>query len=324
MAEAIALTVDGPNGPRTVRVSNPDKIYFPELRITKLDVVRYFLSVGEGILHALHERPTTLERWPTGVVPGVKLTIWHGDRGKAFYQKRLPKGAPGWVETVGTASGDLFDPDQVCPTETAVVAWAASLGTLTFHSWPVRRPDVDHPDQLRIDLDPQPGTDFRHAARVAVELRALLAALGMMGFPKTSGKRGIHVCVPIEPRWTFAEVRRGVIALGRELASRMPDDVTISWWKKDRGQRVFLDYNQMPIASAYSIRPTPRACVSAPVTWDELTDVSPEDFDVVTMQARFAELGDLHDGLADRAFSLEPLLEMADRHERDGVGGDLP
>lgn len=321
----IELTVDGS---RAVRVSNPDKVYFAELGVTKLDVVRYFLSVGDGILRALRERPTTLERWPAGVFPGAKLSIWQGERGDAFFQKRIPKSAPDWVERAQIAYPDGLYAAGICPTEIAVVAWAANLGTLTFHPWPARRPDLDHPDELRIDLDPQQRRGFRDAVRVGLELRGLLAELGMVGFPKTSGGRGLHVYVPIEPRWTFAEARRGLIALGRELVRRMPQHLTISWWKEERGDRVFLDYNQMArdrtIASAYSIRPTPRATVSAPVSWEELTEASPEDFDVITMPARFAAVGDLHGGLDGRSCSIEPLLEMADRDERDGVGGELP
>ena len=315
MAEPIELIVNGPNGSRTVRVSNPDKVYFPELSITKLDVVHYFLSVGDGIIEALRERPTTLERWPGGVVPGARLTVWNGERGQAFFQKRLPKGAPEWVET---ARGDY--PDEVCPTEVAVVAWAASLGTLTFHPWSMRRPYVDIPDQLRIDLDPQPGTDFEDAVRVALALRELLTELGMVGFPKTSGGRGVHVHVPIEPLWAFTDVLRGVFALGCELVRRIPDQVTINWFKKDRGANVYFDYGQIrTIASAYSIRPTPRARVSAPVSWDELPIVTPDDFDVSTMPARFADVGDMHSDLARRRFSIEPLLEMAERDERAGI-----
>ncbi|WP_020575761.1 non-homologous end-joining DNA ligase [Actinopolymorpha alba] len=313
---------------RTVRISNPDKVYFPERGFTKRDVVRYFLSVGDGILRALYERPTTLERWPGGVFEGAKLSTRGDNRGDAFYQKRIPKGAPEWVETARITFPSGRHADEVCPTELAAVAWAANLGTLTFHPWPVRRKDADHPDQIRIDLDPQPGTDFAHAARVAPELRALLQELGMEGWPKTSGGRGLHVYVPIEPHWTFVEVRRALIALGRELERRLPDLVTVSWWKEERGAKVFIDYNQMArdrtIASAYSIRPKPLAPVSAPLTWDEIADVAPEDFDVVTMPERFARVGDPHANLGDHAYSIETLLEWSERDERDHGLGDLP
>ncbi|RLK61650.1 DNA polymerase domain-containing protein [Actinokineospora cianjurensis] len=324
MAPAEEIEVGG----RTVRVSNPDKPYFAELGIVKRQVVEYFLAVGPGILGALRERPTTLERWPGGVVEGAKLSTRADHTGDAFYQKRLPKGAPDYVESARITFPSGRPADEVCPTELAVVAWAANLGTLTFHPWPVSRPDVDHPDQLRVDLDPQPGTDFADAVAIAHEARDLLRSLDMDAFPKTSGGRGVHLYIPIEPRWTFVEARRALIALARELERRLPERVTVNWWKEERGSRVFIDYNQMArdrtIASAYSIRPTPRALVSAPVTWDELGSVRPEDFSVLTMPARFAEVGDLHAPVADHAYSLEPLLDMVARDERDHSLGDLP
>jgi DNA ligase D-like protein (predicted polymerase) len=315
-------------GDRAVRVSNPDKVYFAELGLTKRAIVEYFLSVGDGILGALRARPTTLERWPGGVFDGAKLSTRADNRGDAFYQKRVPKGAPDYVETARIAFPSGRPADEVCPTELAVVAWAANLGTLTFHPWPVSRADVDRPDQLRIDLDPQPGTTFDDAVRVAFAVREVLDSHGIGAFPKTSGGRGVHLYVPIEPRWTFVEARRALIALGREMERRMPDEVTVNWWKEERGERIFIDYNQMArdrtIASAYSIRPTPRALVSAPVTWDELGDVHPEDFSVLTMPGRFADVGDLHAGVAAAAYSLEPLIEMAERDQRDHDLGDMP
>ena len=206
----------------------------------------------------------------------------------------------------------------------AVVGWAAQMGTITFHPWPVRDDDVDHPDELRLDLDPQPGTDFADAVRVAAEARALLDELGYTGFPKTSGGRGVHIYVRIEPRWTFTDVRHAAIAFGRELERRLPGEVTTKWWKEERGERIFIDYNQnardRTIASAYSVRPKPGAPVSAPVTWDELPDVAPEDFTVATMPARFAEVGDRHAAIDDAAHSLQPLLDMYERDE----AGDMP
>ncbi len=315
-------------GERTVRITNPDKVYFADRGLTKLDVVQYLLSVGDGILGALRDRPTTLERWPGGVFEGAKLSTRADNRGDAFYQKRVPQGAPDYVQTARIAFPSGRPADEVCPTELAVVAYCANLGTLTFHPWPVRRDQPDQPDQLRIDLDPQPGTDFTDAVRAAGELRVLLSELGMAGFPKTSGGRGLHVYVPIQPNWTFVQARRAVIALGRELARRMPEQVTVNWWKEERGQRIFIDYNQMArdrtIASAYSIRANPRATVSAPLRWEELADVAPNDFDAVTMPARFAEVGDLHAAVGEQAFSLEPLLDMAERDEADRGEGDLP
>jgi DNA ligase D-like protein (predicted polymerase) len=322
--KAVEIEVAG----RTVRVSSPDKPYFAERGLSKLDVVNYFVAVGPGILGALRDRPTTLERWPGGVFEGAKLSTRQDNRGDAFYQKRVPKGAPEWVETATITFPSGRPADEVCPTELAVVAWAANLGTLTFHPWPVRRPELESPDQLRIDLDPQPGTDFSHAAKVAPVLREILAEAGMEGFPKTSGGRGLHVYVPIQPRWSFIEARRAVIAVGRELARRLPDQVTVNWWKEERGERVFVDFNQMArdrtIASAYSVRPNPRARVSAPLRWDEVADVMPDDFDVTTMPARFGEVGDLHAGVAEQAYSLEPLLEWVARDERDRDEGDMP
>ena len=316
---------------RTVRVTSPDRVVFPDLGLTKLDVVQYFVSVGDGILGALLDRPTTLERWPKGVFEGAVMATRADSRGDAFYQKRLPQGAPEYVETSTIAFPSGRTADEVKPTELAVVAWAANLGTITFHPWPVVSGDVDSPDQLRIDLDPQPGTDFDDAVRVAPHVRALLQELGLDGWPKTSGGRGVHIFVPIEPRWTFTQARRATIALGRELARRLPDLVTIKWWKEERGQKIFVDYNQMArdrtIASAYSIRANRRATVSAPVTWDELEQVHPDDFTVVTMPDRFAAVGDLYAplvaGSAPR-FSIRPLLDMADRDERDHGEEDLP
>src|SRR5581483_10148980 len=216
---------------------------------------------------------------------------------------------------------------EVCPTELAVVAWAGQMGTITFHPWPVRREDVDHPDELRLDFDPQPGTDFADAARVALHARALLAELGFAGFPKTSGGRGIHVYVRLEPRWTFTEVRHAAIAFARELGRRLPDQVTTSWWKEERGSRIFIDFNQnardRTIASAYSIRPRPGAPVSAPLAWDELAHVAPEDFTVATMPTRFAQVGDRHAAINEQAYSLQPLLDLY-ASDLEGGLGDMP
>lgn len=324
---AVELEVGG----RTVRVSSPDRVYFAERGLTKLDVVQYFVSVGDGILGALRDRPTTLERWPKGVFEGARLATRADSTGDAFYQKRVPQGAPEYVRTATIAFPSGRTADEVCPTELAVVAWAANLGTITFHPWPVLSADVEAPDQMRIDLDPQPGTDFSDAARVAPHVRELLGELGMEGWPKTSGGRGLHVFVPIEPRWTFTQARRATIALGRELERRLPEQVTVKWWKEERGVKIFVDYNQMArdrtIASAYSVRANPRATVSAPLLWDEVAQVHPNDFDVTTMPARFAEVGDLFAPLASgrtTSYSIEPLLELADKDERDHGAGDLP
>src|SRR3954447_25725088 len=326
MAKSEATTVDA--GGRDLRVSNPDRVIFPPAEpspaFTKLDVVTYYLAVDGGIMRALERRPTTLERWPKGVHAGIVLSTREKGGGDAFFQKRIPRGAPDYVQTARIQFPSGRSADEICPTEVAVVGWAAQMGTITFHPWPVRDTDVDHPDELRIDLDPQPGTDFADAVHVAAEARALLGELGYRGFPKTSGGRGVHIYVRIEPRWTFTEVRHAAIAFGRELERRLPDRVTTSWWKEERGERIFVDYNQnardRTIASAYSIRAKPGAPVSAPLTWDELPAVAPEDFTVATMPARFAEVGDRHAAIDEAAHSLQPLL---DRYARDEAG-DMP
>jgi DNA ligase D len=318
-------------GGRELRVTSPDRVIFPATErtgeVTKLQIVEYYLAVEEGIMRALERRPTTLERWPKGVHPGIVISTRERGGGDAFYQKRIPKGAPDYVETARIEFPSGRHADEICPTEIAVVGWCAQMGTLTFHPWPVRSADVDHPDELRLDLDPQPGTDFADAVRVAGVARELLGDLGYTGFPKTSGGRGVHIYVRIEPRWTFTDVRHAAIAFGRELERRLPGEVTTKWWKEERGERIFVDYNQnardRTIASAYSIRPKPGAPVSAPVEWDELTSVQPEDFNVETMPARFASVGDKHSAINDAAFSLDPLLDMYERDEAEGLT-DMP
>jgi len=309
---AVELEVGG----RTVRVSNPDKIYFPEREITKRQVVEHYLAVAEPLLGVLRDRPTHLRRYVDGVT------------GEWFYQKRLPKGAPEYAETVQVRFPSGRPADVLCPTEPAVLAWASNLGTFDFHPWPVRRPDVDAPDELRIDLDPQPGTDFADAARVAATLREVLTEAGLVGWPKTSGGRGIHVMVPIRAEWDFVAVRRCVIAIGREVCRRLPSAATVDWWKEERGERVFLDFNQAArdrtIASAWSVRGTPRATVSFPLRWEELGDAEPDDFDVLTVTDLYAERGDAHAGLHDDPAGLETALEWVERDERDHGLGDMP
>jgi len=309
-SEAVELTVDG----HPVRVSNPHKPYFPG--VEKIQLVEYYLAVGDGIMRALRDRPTYLERYPEGA------------EGEQIYQKRVPPRPPEWLETVSITFPSGRRADAIRPTTLAAVAYGAQLGTITFHPWPARSADVDHPDELRIDLDPQPGTDFADAVKASATVRGYLEELGMAGYPKTSGGRGLHIYVRIEPRWTFTEVRRAVLALGREVERRMPELVTTSWWKEERGERIFIDFNQMArdrtMASAYSVRPKPGATVSMPVTWDELPDVEPEDGTLFTLPARFAKLGDPMAALDDRAYSLEPLLEAAERDERDHGLGDAP
>ena len=309
---AVELEVGG----RTVRVSNPDKIYFPEREITKRQVVEHYVAVADPLLGVLRDRPTHLRRYVDGVT------------GEWFYAKRLPKGAPDYVETVQVRFPSGRPADVLCPTEPAVLAWASNLGTFDFHPWPVRRPDVDAPDELRIDLDPQPGTDFADAARVAATLREVLTDAGLVGWPKTSGGRGIHVMVPIRSEWDFVAVRRCVIAIGREVCRRLPSQATVDWWKEERGERVFLDFNQAArdrtIASAWSVRGTPRATVSFPLRWEELPDAEPDDFDVLTVTGLYAERGDAHAGLHDAPAGLETALEWVERDERDHGLGDMP
>ncbi|MDX3231939.1 non-homologous end-joining DNA ligase [Streptomyces sp. ME19-01-6] len=312
MGETAELTV----GERTVRLTNPGKVYFPRRGFTKLDVARYYLAVGDGILRALRDRPTTLERYPDGV------------EGESFFQKRAPKNLPDWIPTGRISFPSGRHADEICPTEPAAVVWAANLGCLTFHPWPVRREDTDHPDELRIDLDPQPGTDYEDAVWAAGQLRPVLEELGLRGWPKTSGGRGLHVFVPIEPVWTFTQVRRAAIAVARELERRAPRRITTAWWKEERGEKVFVDYNQTArdrtIASAYSVRPRPHAPVSAPLLWEEVPDARPRDFDLATMPVRFREQGDVHADMDRQPCRLEAALELADRDEREHGLGDLP
>jgi DNA ligase D-like protein (predicted polymerase) len=330
MAKSDATMIDA--GGRELRVSSADRVIFPETErtraITKLDVVQYYLAVEDGIMRALCRRPTTLERWPKGVHPGIVVSTREKGGGDAFFQKRVPKGAPDYLETARIEFPSGRHADEICPTEIAVVGWAAQMGTITFHPWPVRRDDVDHPDELRLDLDPQPGTDFDDAVRVAGVARELLDDLGYVGFPKTSGGRGVHIYVRIEPRWTFTDVRHAAIGFGRELERRLPGQVTTKWWKEERGEKIFVDYNQnardRTIASAYSVRPIPHAPVSAPLEWDELPEVDPRDLTVRTMPARFVEKGDLHREIDDVAHDMTPLLEWFERDERDHGLGDMP
>jgi DNA ligase D len=300
----------------TVRLTSPDKVCFPRKGYTKRDVFEYYLAVGDGILRALRDRPTTLQRFPDGI------------EGEMFFQKRIStRGVPAWVHTAKINFPSGRTADELCPTDLAHVAWATQMGTIVFHPWPVRDAAVDNPDELRIDLDPQPGTDFDDVIRTAEVAHEVLNDLGWTGYPKTSGGRGAHIYIRIAPNWSFVEVRRAAIALAREIERRSPDHITTSWWKEERGRRVFLDYNQMArdrtIACAYSLRANARATVSAPVTWEELPDVEPDDFDLRTMPPRFAEVGDRHAAIDDVAHDITPLLEWSERDEKAGVG-DLP
>jgi DNA ligase D len=299
-------------GDRTVKVTNPDKVYFAERGETKLDHVQYYLAVGDGIVRALRERPTQLKRHPGGA------------EGEAIYQKRVPDKRPDWIEVARVTFPSGRHADELCVTELAQVAWAANLGTIDFHPWPSRRSHVDNPDELRIDVDPQPGTAFADAKQVAGVVHEVLGDLGFTGWPKTSGNRGIHVAVRIEPLWSFPEVRRAALAFAREVERRAPKLVTTAWWKEERGERVFIDYNQnardRTIASAYSVRARRDATVSAPVTWGELPDVETEDFTIPTMRERFAKVGDVQAGIDDAVSDLRALLEWVERDEQEGLG----
>ncbi|HWD05189.1 MAG TPA: non-homologous end-joining DNA ligase [Amycolatopsis sp.] len=300
-------------GHRTVRISNPDRVYFPARGETKLDLVNYYLSVGEGIVRALRERPCMLHRFPSGVA------------GEKVHQKRVPHGAPPWLETVRVHFPRYSRyADELCVTEAAHVAWAVQMSTVEFHPWNSRRADTEKPDEWRIDLDPMPDCPFDTVRRVAHVAHEVLDELGAIGWPKTSGGSGLHIYVRIEPRWGFSDVRRAALAFAREVERRAPDDATTTWWRKDRDPRkLFVDYNQNArdhtIASAYSVRGVPEGTVSTPIRWDEVDDVEPRECTIATVPHRFAELGDLHAGLDDTAFSLEPLLDWADR---DGLEGE--
>ncbi len=309
MPDATELQV----GERTVRISNPDRVYFSERGETKLDLANYYVSVGDGIVRALRERPCMLHRFPSGV---------DGDK---VHQKRIPKGAPPWLETV-RIHFPRFDrtADELCVTELASVIWAVQMSTVEFHPWNSRRAAVECPDEWRIDIDPMPEASFDAVRRVGHVAHEVLDELGIAGYPKTTGKHGLHVYVRIEPRWGFGEVRTAALAFAHEVERRIPELATTTWWRKDRDPRkVFVDYNQNArdhtIASAYSVRGVSAGTVSAPIEWAELDDVEPAELTIATMPERFAKLGDLHAGIDDVAHSLEPLLEWA---QRDGVAAD--
>ncbi len=301
-------------GGRDVPISNPEKILFPGPGYTKLDLVRYYLVVADGALRGAGRRPNVLVRYPNGV------------GGEFFYQKRAPVPRPDWIEVVSLKFPSGRSADEVVPRDAAALAWMANLACLELHPHPVRAEDLDHPDELRVDLDPVPGIGWDQVCEIAQVVHAALNDLSLTGWPKTSGSRGMHVVIRIEQRWTFEEVRRAALALAREVERRAPGLATSKWWKQER-HGVFVDYNQnakdRTVASAYSVRPTPDARVSAPLTWDEVADCDPQDFTLATMPARFTAVGDRHHGIDDRRCSLESLLELSARHQRDGLG-DAP
>ncbi|MGW0452986.1 non-homologous end-joining DNA ligase [Gordonia sputi] len=298
-------------GERTIRLSSPDRIYFSERGETKRDLADYYMSVGDGIVRALRNRPCMLHRFPKGV------------DGKKVHQKRVPAGAPDWLKTT-----EIYFPrfgrtaDELCVTELGSVIWAVQMSTVEFHPWNSRCSDPELPDEWRIDLDPMPECTFDRVQRVAHVAHEVLDELGVRGFPKTSGGRGMHIYVRIQPEWSFNQLRRAALAFAREVERRAPDEVTTTWWRKDRDPAaLFVDYNQNTrdhtMAAAYSVRGNPRATVSAPILWSEVDDVAPDDFTIATMPARFAELGDLHAEIDDVAYRIDTLLEWADRDEAD-------
>jgi DNA ligase D len=314
---SVEVEVPGDAG-RVVRVTNPEREYFPARGETKLDLVEYYLSVGDGIVRALFERPCMMHRFPEGIA------------GEKVHQKRVPHGAPPWLETVR-----LHFPrfnrhaDELCVTELASVIWAVQMSTVEFHPWNSRRADTEKPDEWRIDLDPGPLCDFATVRRVAHVAHEVLDELGAVGWPKTSGGKGMHIYVRIRPDHGFETVRRAALAFAREVERRAPDDVTTAWWRKDRDPHaLFVDYNQNTrdhtIAAAYSVRGNPEGTVSTPIRWDEVDDVEPQELTIATVPSRFAELGDLHDGIDGAVFDLTPLIEWADRDEDEGTGQSRP
>jgi DNA ligase D-like protein (predicted polymerase) len=309
-SELQVLEVDG----REISISNPGKVLFPDPKYTKLDLVRYYLAVADGALRGAGGRPNMLVRYPNGIA------------GEFFYQKRAPASRPEWIEVVSLRFPSGRSADEVVPRDAAALAWLANLACLELHPHPVRADDLDHPDELRVDLDPVPGIEWSQVREVAHVVQATLKDFGLAGWPKTSGSRGMHVNVRIERRWSFDEVRRAALALAREVERRAPGIATSKWWKEER-HGVFVDYNQnakdRTVASAYSVRPTADARVSAPLSWDEVDGCDPRDFTLATMPKRFAKLGDRHEAIDRHAGSLDRLLELSAQHEREGLG-DAP
>jgi bifunctional non-homologous end joining protein LigD len=299
---------------RELRVSKPEKLFFPEPGFTKLDLVAYYIECEQAVVRHLRERPTVMKRWVDGV------------QGKPFFQKRVPNGAPDWLETTTVTFPSGRHARELVPGDAAHLVWGVNLGVIDWNPWPVRRRDLDHPDELRIDLDPGPGVDFALVRRVALTVRDVLEEHGLRGFPKTSGSRGIHVFIRVLPEQDFSELRRAALALAREVERRMPREATSRWWKEER-EGVFIDYNQnardRTVASAYSVRAVPDARVSCPLEWDEVGDVEPSELRIDTVPARLRERGDPSATIDEHAGSLDSLLELAARDEREGLG-DAP
>jgi bifunctional non-homologous end joining protein LigD len=297
-----------------VRVSSPGKVFFPEPGLTKMDLVNYYLECEEATVRHLRERPTVMKRWVDGV------------QGEPFFQKRVPDSAPGWLQTATVTFPSGRHARELVVNDAAHLVWGVNLGVIDWNPWPVRRADLDHPDELRVDLDPGPGVPFAEVREVALVVREVLEQHALLGFPKTSGSRGIHIYVRIEPEQSFEEVRRAALALAREVERRMPGRATSRWWKEER-EGVFIDYNQnardRTVASAYSVRAVPDARVSCPLEWDEVADVEPSELRVQTVPARLRERGDPAERIDERPGRLDGLLELAARDEREGLG-DAP
>jgi len=314
-SEAITLTVDGPNGPREMRLSSPSRVLWPEVGITKGDLANYIVAVGGPFVEANGNRPLSLQRFPAGV------------DGEQFFSKNPPKGAPEFIRSVSVVYPSGRTHPQLVIDEVAAAVWAVQMNTVVFHPWPSSADNTDNPDQVRIDLDPQPGTDYTDAITVALALREVLSEAGLTAFVKTSGNRGLHVFAPIAPTLEFLDVRHGVIAATRELERRMPDRVTTKWWKEERGEQIFLDYNQAArdrtMAGAYSPRPLPHAPVSAPLSWDELPDSNPRDHTILTVPTRLETTGDPWAGMRDAAGDIGTLMQWWERDLSNGLG-ELP
>ena len=295
---------------RAVTISNPDKVYFPQTGHTKLDLVRYYLAVAEGALRGVSDRPMVLKRFV------------HGAEGEAFWQKRAPANKPDWLDSVVLRFPSGREAEEIVVTDAAGLAWIVNLGCIDLNPHPIRASDLDHPDELRVDLDPVPGIEWPQIVSVALVAREVLTDMGLTGWPKTTGSRGIHVYARIEPRWTFTQVRRAAVALAREIERRAPDEATSRWWKEER-HGVFVDFNQnakdRTVAAAYSVRPRPDARVSAPLRWDEVPDCDPAAFTIDTVPQRYAEIGDPGAGIDDAAGSLDKLLELADADDAAGL-----
>ena len=308
--ETATVTVDGHEMP----ISNPDKLFFEEVGVTKLDLINYYIAVGDGALRGVFRRPTVMKRFPNGAA------------GEFFFQKRVPAQRPPWLQTAVVHFPSGRSAELLTPFDLAHLVWAINLGCIDLNPWPVRADDLDHPDELRVDLDPTPEASWDDVRRVALAVHGVLQEHGLAGFPKTSGSRGIHIYVRIEPRWGFTDVRRAALAMAREVERRIPTLATTAWWKEER-HGVFIDYNQnardRTIASVYSVRPKPDSRASAPLRWDEVPDVEPGDLTLLTVPERFRKLGDVGAGIDDAVGSLDSLLHLAWRDQEEGIG-DAP